>query len=105
MTATGLTSSLGKIENLPIVNVVYAYNSRNGSTNLLKSNNCVYLGDEMQDYLVNPSQLELIDIRMDVQPKRYESNDPLAQSVTFPDGTMIPVEYDDVLPIYQSGVL
>ena len=78
VTATGFTSSLGKMENLPIANVVYAYDSRNGSTILLESNNCIYLGDEMQDSLINPIQSEEADIRMDVRPKRYYPNDPLA---------------------------
>ena len=103
VTATGFTSSLGKMENLPIANVVYAYDSRNGSTILLESNNCIYIGDAMKDSLVNPIQSEEVDIRMDVRPKRYYPNDPLAQSVIFPDGTVIPVEYDNVLPYNTSS--
>ena len=58
VTATGFTSSLGKMENLPIANVVYAYDSNDGSTILLESNNCISSGDEMWDSLFNHIQSE-----------------------------------------------
>ena len=66
VTATDFTSSLGKMENLPVANVVYAYDSNDGLTILLESNNHIYFGDEMLDSLLNNIQSEEVDIRMDV---------------------------------------
>jgi len=80
------------MENLPIANVVYAYDSNDGLTILLESNNYIYFGDGMWDSLLNPIQSEEVDIRMDVRPKKNYPNDPLAQSIIFPDGTVIPMK-------------
>ena len=98
VTATGFTHSLGKLENLPIANVVYAYDYNDGTTILLENNNAIYLGDAMNDSLLNPIQSEENDVRIDIRPRRYYPNDPLAQTVTFSDGTTLPVLYDGVLP-------
>jgi Integrase core domain. len=51
----------------------------------------------MDDSLLNPIQAEESDVRVDVRPSRYYS-DPHAQSITFPCGTVIPVQYDGALP-------
>ena len=42
-TATGFTSSLGLVSNLPISNVVYAYDFTHGTVLLLECNNSIYL--------------------------------------------------------------
>ena len=52
----------------------------------------------MVDSLVNPIQSEVANVRIDLRPKRFYPNNPLAQSVTLVDGTIILVEYDGVLP-------
>ena len=98
VTASGFTNSLGKLENLPIANVVYAYDTSDGDTLLLENNNTIYLGDQMNDSLINPIQAEEHDVRIDIRPQKYYPNDPLAQTVTFSDGTVLPVLFDGVLP-------
>ena len=98
VTATGFTSSLGSMANLPIANVVYAYDALDGTVILLECNNSIYLGDSMTDSLMNPIQAEEVEVRVDTRPKRYYPNDIGCQSLTFPDGTIIPVLYDGVLP-------
>jgi hypothetical protein len=45
VTASGFTSSLGSLQNLPIANVIYAYDHSNGTTLLLECNNAIYMGD------------------------------------------------------------
>ena len=98
VTATGFTSSLGSVSNLPIANVVYAYDSKDGTVILLECNNSIYLGDKMSDSLMNPIQAEEIGVRVDTRPKRYYPDEIGCQSLQFPDGTIIPVLYDGVLP-------
>ena len=56
------------------------------------------MGDDMINYLANPIQCEYNDVRIDLRPKVYDPNNNNAQSITFPDETSIPVEYDGVLP-------
>ena len=98
VTASGFTSSLGKLENLPIANVVYAYDDPGGFVLLLECNNSIYLGDQMEDSLLNPIQCEENDVRIDTRPKLYYPDEPSAQSVDFPDGTRLHILYDGVLP-------
>jgi hypothetical protein len=97
VTAGGFSASLGTIRDLPIANVLYAYDTEEGKTFIIECNNSIYLGDRMDDSLVNPIQAEESDVRVDVRPKRYYS-DPHAQTITFSCGTVIPVEYDGALP-------
>lgn len=58
VTASGFTSTLGALTNLPIANVVYAYDDPGGFVLLLECNNAIYLGDKMDDSLLNPIQNE-----------------------------------------------
>jgi hypothetical protein len=97
VTAGGFSASLGTIPDLPIANVLYAYDTDDGKTYIIECNNSIYLGDRMDDSLMNPIQAEESDVRVDTRPKRYYS-DPHAQTITFPCGTVIPVEYDGSLP-------
>lgn len=97
VTAGGFSTSLGSIPDLPIANVLYAYDADDSKTYIIECNNSIYLGDRMDDSLMNPIQAEESDVRVDTRPKRYYS-DPHAQTITFPCGTMIPVEYDGALP-------
>ena len=98
VTATGFTSSLGSVSNLPIANVVYAYDAKDGTVILLECNNSIYLGDKMSDSLMNPIQAEEVGVRVDTRPTRYYPDDIGCQSLQFPDGTIIPVLYQGVLP-------
>ena len=98
VTATGFTSSLGSVPDLPVVNVLYAYDTNDGTVILLEVNNAIYLGDRMSNSLMNPIQAEEIGVRVDVRPKRYYPHDIGCQCLTFSDGTIIPVLYEGVLP-------
>ena len=97
VTATGFTKELGQIDSLPLANVLYAYDKPDSEVVILELNNTIYLGDRMEDSLMNPIQCEEEDIRVDVRPSRYYT-DSTAQSMVFPDGTRLPIEYHGVLP-------
>ena len=56
------------------------------------------MGDDKIDYLANPIQCEDNYMRVDLRPKLYYPNNNNTQSITFPDGNPIPVEYNGVLP-------
>jgi hypothetical protein len=97
--ATGFSSALGSMKNLPIVNVVYAYDKPNGETILLENYNAIYLGTNMNDSLLNPIQAEENEVHIDIRPTRYyPSEKSHCQSIHFPDGTSLPLEYEGVLP-------
>ena len=97
VTATGFTTTLGKMENLPIANVIYAYDTNDGNTILLENFHTIYLGENMTDSLINPIQAEDNDVRIDIRPKRFYPNED-CQCIRFPDGTSLPLQYDGVLP-------
>ena len=96
--AQGFSSSLGKISNLPIANVLYAYDAPDSSVILLECNNSIYLGDDMDDSLINPIQCEDNGVREDTRPKSFYPGEENAQSIVFDDGTKIPIVYSGVLP-------
>ena len=98
VSASGFSPSLGSLSNLPLVNAVYAYDAQDGTVILLENNNAIYMGDQMEDSLLNPIQAEEIGVRVDTRPTRYYPDDIGCQSMLFPDGTIIPIEYDGVLP-------
>ena len=98
VTATGFSLDLGSLPNLPVSNVLYDYDTADGDTIILESNNSIYLGDQMQDSLMNPIQAEENGTKIDLRPSRYYPNDWSAQKMTFDDGTVIPIQYDGVLP-------
>ena len=90
ITAAGFTPALGQMEDLSIANVIYAYDTDTEDTILLGCNNIIYKEKHMQDSLINPIQCEEIDVRVDIGPKLYYENES-SQSITFPDGTVIPI--------------
>ena len=98
VTATGFTSTLGSVPDLPVANVLYAYDTSEGTVILLECNNSIYLGDKMGDSLMNPIQAEEVEVRVDTRPKRYYPHEIGCQRLTFLDGTIIPVLYEGVLP-------
>ena len=98
VTATGFTSALGTMSNLPIANVVYAFDAPDSTVILLECNNSIYLGDKMDDSLVNPIQAEEAGVHIDLRPCRYYPPDIGCQQITFPDGTILPILFDGVLP-------
>ena len=66
--ATGFTPSLGSMNGLPIAHVVYAHDALDGSVLLLECNNAIYLGENMEDSLINPIQCEENGVCVDVRP-------------------------------------
>ena len=79
VTATGFTSSLEHIPSLPIANVLYAYDASHGTVIILEANNSIYLGDRIEDSLMNPIQATEQGVNIDVCPCRYYPNDPNIQ--------------------------
>ena len=97
-TATGFSSSLGKLDNLPYAHVWNAYSYEEGSVVLIEHNNTTYMDDGMNDRLSNPKQSEESGVIEHLRPIHYYNNDDHAQTISFPDGTIIPIVYDDDLP-------
>ena len=52
----------------------------------------------MEDSLINPIQAEEAGAQIDLRPSRYYPSDIGCQQVRFPDGTVLPIQYDGVLP-------
>ena len=75
VTATGFSSSLGKLDNLAYAHVLYAYDHAEGSVILLEHNNAIYMGDNMNDSLSNPIRLEEVGVGVDLRPKYYYEGD------------------------------
>ena len=98
VTASGFMQELGALTYLPVANVLYAYNTPYGETLILESNNTIYLGEKMEDSLINPIQAEEIGVQVDTRPQRYYPDIWTAQSLSFPDGTVIKLKYNGVLP-------
>ena len=71
MTATGFSSSLGKLHNLAYIYVLllYVYDYEEGPVVSIKHNNTIYMGDNMDDSLSNSMQLEEDGVRVDIRPK------------------------------------
>ena len=98
VTATGFLPSLGSVSNLPIANVLYAYDTVDGQVFILESNNAIYLGADMDDSLQNPIQCEEAGVRIDLRARKYYPSCHDSQRILFPDGTVIPIKYDGPLP-------
>ena len=96
--AIGFAPSLGSLNNLPITNVLYAYDTPSGKTVLLEHKNDIYLGPTMEDGLANPIQSEDNDVRIKIRQKTFYGEDISSQTIKFPDGTILPIAYDIVLP-------
>ena len=98
VTASGFTESLRSLKNLPIANVLYAMDHFDGTVIILECNNTIYLGEQMDESLANPIQLEENNVRVNTRPRTYYPDDPNAQSILFEDGTRLHILYDGVLP-------
>ena len=98
VTATEFSSSLGKLDNLPIAHVLYAYNHAERSVIRIEHNNTIYMGSNMDDSLSNPIQSEEAGVGVHLRPKYYYNDEEHAQAITFPDRTIIPIQYNGSLP-------
>ena len=96
--ATGFSSSQGKLDDLPFSYFLYAYDHVERSVILIEHNHTIYMGDNMDDSLSNPIQSEEAGVGVDLRPKYYYKDENHAQTITFPDDTIIPILYDGSLP-------
>ena len=69
-----LTSYLGLVSNLPIANVVYAYDTSDGTVLYFEFNNSIYLGQKIQDSLLNNIQSKEVGVCVDKRPNIYYPN-------------------------------
>ena len=97
LNAKGFTTNLGYLDNIPIANVLYAYDAANDETIILEVNNSIYLCDKIDDLLLKPIQAEESGIRVDTCTNRYYPDEQSVQVVSLLSGTTIPVLYDGVL--------
>ena len=91
---TGFTYTLGSIYNLPVAHVLYAFDKEDRTVVLLEHNNTIYMGYDIINSLASPIKYEDNDVRVDSRPKVNYPNNNNSQSITFPDLTSIPVEYN-----------
>ena len=97
ITAKGFTTALGSLDNLPIADVLYAYNEENSEIIILKAKKSIYLCDKMDELLIKPIQSEEVGVHVDTHTKRYYPDDTPAQLLPSPYGTKMTVFYDGVL--------
>ena len=98
VTATGFSSGLGSLSNLPIANVAYAHDLPSGETIILQINNTIYLGSDMDDSLLNPIQCMENDVHVDLRPRKYYPNENGAQTLVLPDGLTLNIQYQNSTP-------
>ena len=98
VTAEGFTEDLGKLENLPLANVAYAYDTKDGTTLILCLNNSIYLGEHINDCLANPIQCMEAGTMIDLCPRKFYPDIDQAQTIVLPNGVIIPISHDGPLP-------
>ena len=69
VTASGFANTMESIKDLPIANVLFAYDSPDGEIFILRVNNSIYLGEAMEDSLLCPNQCRENGIQIDTRPK------------------------------------
>jgi len=104
VTAKGFTKELPEISNLPIVNVLYAYDAPNGEVILLRVKNAIYLGKGMEDSLLQPDQCRESEIEIDTRPKCFCPNDESAETIRCPESDRtLPVRHHSPLPYIPTS--
>ena len=83
VTATGFSNSMPVMEDQPLANVLYAFDSSHGEVFILQVNNSIYLGDKMEDSLLCPNQCRDRGKEINTRPKVYCS-DENAQTLNCP---------------------
>ena len=86
------------MDNLHYAHVLYAYDHQDGTTLIIEHNNTIYLGEDMEDSLCNHIQSEEAGTRVDIRSRHYYKDSDGLQSAMFPDGTIISILNDGVLP-------
>ena len=98
VSASGFSSSMPVMENLPIANVLYAYDTQEGETLILRVNNTIYLGEYMEDSLLSPNQCRDNGILIDMRPKVYCSEDS-AETMECPEaGVCLLIRHHGLVP-------
>ena len=78
----GFSDSLPIEENLPLANVIYAYDCQmRGEVILLHINHCIYMGDKKQDALACPNQLRSYGVSVDERPSSLFPNETNVQTI------------------------
>ena len=98
VTAQGFASSLPSLNNIPIVNCSFAYDSPDGTVYILEINNALYLGKDMEHSLLCPNQCEDNDVRIDLRPARFYPDQSTASTISVPGGLILPIEHKGPLP-------
>lgn len=98
VTATGFSSDLGSLSNLPIANVAYAHDLPSGETIILQINNTIYLGSEMDGGLLNSIQCMENNVHVDLRPRKYYPKETEAQTLLLPDNLTLNIQYQNVTP-------
>ena len=65
---------MGYIDNLHIAHVLYAFDKEDVTVLFLEHNNTIYMVDYVINFLANPIQCKDNDVRIDLHPKVYYSN-------------------------------
>ena len=95
---TWLSSYMGYLKDQPIENLLYTYDTSDGTTIVLEHNNNIYMGDMMKASLAISLLSEDNSIHIDIRPQKYYPDESGAQTVTLPYGTIIPILYYGVQP-------
>lgn len=102
VSANGFASSLGSVDNIPIVNCSFAYDDEHGRTFILQINNALYIAEHMEHSLLCPVQCEDNGIRVDLRPKFYYPTCPTASTVRCPThDIIIPLTHHGPLPFFN----
>ena len=97
VSASGFSNTMPVMENLPLANVVYAYDTQDGETFILRVNNSIYIGDQVEDSLLCPNQCRENGILIDTRPSISCNNESAA--------TMECPQRDLRIPICHHGPL
>ena len=88
---TVFTSNLVSIDKITISHVLYKFDKKDETVVFIEQNNTIFMGDNMIDSLDKPIGCEDNDVRVDLRSKIYYPHNNNSQSITFSDGTSIPV--------------
>jgi len=97
VSARGFSDSLPIVENLPIVNAIYAYdNPLTGEVILLEMNYSIYLGDNKTDSIACPNQMRLNGIYLNDLPRALYPEVETAQTI-IADELSMPLHFNGPL--------
>ena len=90
---SGFWNSMKVMENLPLANVLYAYDTQEGETLILRVNYSIYLGEHMDGSLLCPNQCRENGIMINTRPKIY-CNKVTTETMECPgSGIRVPIRH------------